>query len=82
MLLFGQADLWISGLMSPLPLFHSQRLLVASMDPGVFHCYDLLISAALGISKDLVADVFTSRQDIYFPFDPGSDGNAGLGWML
>lgn len=54
---------------------------MASMDSGVFHCCDLLISAALGISKVRVVDVFTYRQDISFPFDPGSNGNAGLGWM-
>lgn len=73
-MLHGQTDLLISGLMCPLPQFHSQRPLVVSMDPGVFLGYDLLISAALGSSRVRVAGIYTSRHDISFPFDPGSDG--------
>ena len=38
------------------------------------------ISDASGYFRDLAADGFF-RKDFSFPFDPGSDGLVGLGWI-
>ena len=55
--------------------------LVSTMVPGAIQLSDFSISAAMGICLDLVADVLIIRQDISYPFDPGSERQAGLGWM-
>lgn len=71
----------ISEFVSTMPLFYSQIFLVTSMDLGVIHFSDLPISAASGICMVRVDDVFSFRQDISYPFDPGSEGLASLEWM-
>lgn len=80
-MLFGHAAILISGFSISLPLFSSPVLLVSSMDLRVIHCSDLSNSAALGICMVRVADVYTISQDISYPFDPGSEGGDGFGWM-
>lgn len=63
-------------------LFLSPMFTVSSMDYGVFQFYDPSFSAASGIGMIQAADVLSFSLNISFPFDPGSEGIAGLGWML
>lgn len=63
-----------------LPLLPFSKFLVYPMDRGIKLLFVFSISDASGVFRDLAADGFF-RKDFSFPFDPGSDGLAGLGWI-
>lgn len=63
-----------------LPLLPFSKFLVYLMDRGIKLLSVFSISDASGLIWDLAADGFFLK-DISFPFDPGSDGLAGLGWI-
>lgn len=79
-LLLGQA-LSISGFSLYRP-FLSPMFIVSAMDFGALQFYDPSFSATSGIGMIRATNVFSFNLNISFPFNPGSEGVAGLGWML